>query len=136
MPGPAPKPREQRRNRVPKPRGDWQQPPALGWQHGEIPPAPDGMMLDSYDTWSTWMHAWWASHWTPDDLPGLRTTILLFDAVQRRDFNRVTELRQWMDGYGITFKGRQDRRWSPPQADELAPPQPAANPYAHLRPVG
>jgi hypothetical protein len=83
------------------------------------------------------MHAWFASHWTPDDLPGLRLTIQLYDQVERGDFRRVTECRQHMDGYGITPKGQQDRRWSPPKTQERpeVAETPAASPYEHLRAV-
>jgi hypothetical protein len=30
------------------------------------------------------------------------------------DFIRATELRYWLDAYGVTPKGQQDRRWRPP----------------------
>lgn len=83
------------------------------------------------------MAAWFASHWTPDDLPGLRTVIRLYDQLERGEYPRVSELRLHMDGYGITPKGQQDRRWSPPKPEEkpAAEAQPGADLYAHLRAV-
>lgn len=81
------------------------------------------------------MEAWFASHWTPHDLPGLETTILLYDQVRRGEFQRATELRQMMDNYGITPKGQQDRRWAPPKPADTPKDDPQADPYGHLRVV-
>ncbi len=83
------------------------------------------------------MGAWWAAHWSPDDLPGLNVVVTLYDQVQRGEYQRATELRLAMDTYGITPKGQQDRRWAPPKAAET--PETAAagpsegDPYGHLR---
>lgn len=136
MSGPAPKESRRRRN-VPV-RGDWQATPGVGWQHGPIPAVPDGLMPASVVAWDTWMRAWFASHWSPADLPGLRTVIRLYDQVERNEFHRSAELRMAMDNYGITPKGQQDRRWAAPKADEtpaVAAPATAAR-YGHLRSVG
>jgi hypothetical protein len=65
-----------------------------------------------------WMTAWFAAHWTPADLPGLRKLIRLYDATERGELGRSAELRQLMDNYGITPKGQQDRRWAPPKPAE------------------
>jgi hypothetical protein len=83
------------------------------------------------------MRAWFASHWTPDDLPGLRKVIQLYDATERGDLHRSAELRMSMDNYGITPKGQQDRRWTRPKADELpaAAPTPTTGKYARLKAV-
>ena len=81
------------------------------------------------------MASWFAAHWTPSDLPGLRQVIRLYDQVERGEFQRSSELRLQMDTYGITPKGQQDRRWLPPKEDD----QPAAkrkSPLARLRVVG
>lgn len=96
-------------------------------------------MPAAVEAWTTWMRSWIAAHWTPTDLPGLRQLIRLYDQVERGEFQRATELRLAMDTYGITPKGQQDRRWSPPKdepADATAedvPAQPSR--YAHLRSV-
>jgi hypothetical protein len=99
----------QRRN-VPE-RGEWQAADTAGWQHGEVPAPPDGLTSASVTAWETWMAAWFASFWTPDDLPGLRQLVRLYDQVERNEFQRAGELRLQMDTYGITPKGQQDRRW-------------------------
>jgi hypothetical protein len=100
---------------------------AVGWQHGPVPKPPGGLVKAARDAWSTWMGAWFAAHWTPDDLPGLRTVVRLYDQVERGEFVRAGELRQQMDNYGITPKGQQDRRWRAPKyQDPSGEPAPDA----------
>lgn len=113
--GPAPKPTSQRRGRQVQVRGEWKPTAGGGWQHGEPPSPPDGLLKASRDAWATWMSAWWAAHWTPEDIPGLRQVIRLYDQVERGEFQRASELRLQMDTYGITPKGQQDRRWVAPK---------------------
>ncbi len=83
------------------------------------------------------MHAWFAAHWTPDDVPGLRQVIRLYDQMERGEFQRAGELRLAMDTYGITPKGQQDRRWKRPEAEERPRTVEAGSgdPYSHLRVV-
>jgi len=99
-------------------------------------------MPASVDAWNTWLKAWWAAHWSPDDLPALRQLIRLYDQFERGEFQRAGELRMGMDNYGISPKGQQDRRWIRPEPEEAAPSSPprgkrraAADQYAHLRVV-
>ena len=116
-PGKAAKdPSERRRTNKPA-RGEWQATEGMGWQYGRLPDPPTRMLKASRDTWSTWMRAWFAAHWRPEDLPGLRHVIRLYDQVERGEFQRSGELRLSMDTYGITPKGQQDRRWKPPLYD-------------------
>jgi hypothetical protein len=133
----APKLNRRRRNKPE--RGDYIPSPGAGWQHGSAPAAPDGLMPASVVAWETWMRSWVASHWTPDDLPGLRLAIRTYDQVERGEFQRGPELRMLMDTYGITPKGQQDRRWLPPKAEEPATTTAEAtaedSPYGHLRAV-
>lgn len=94
-------------------------------------------MPASIEAWQTWFRAWFAAHWSPEDLPGLRQVIRLYDQVERGEFQRATELRLSMDTYGISPKGQQDRRWTRPKANEAPSPQQQQtdDPYAHLRVV-
>jgi hypothetical protein len=98
-------------------------------------------MPASIAAWQTWFSAWFAAHWTPDDLPGLRQLIRLYDQVERSEFQRSGELRLQMDTYGITPKGQQDRRWvRPEREEEEAPSSPqrraaSAGRYDHLKVV-
>ena len=138
MAGRGPKPKESRRRRNTPVRGEWTAADG-GWQHDPVP-APDGLLEPSRTAWETWMKAWFAAHWTPDDLPGLRQVIRLYDQVERGEFQRASELRLSMDTYGITPKGQQDRRWTRPAVEEDTPSQPqrqraVPDQYAHLKVV-
>jgi hypothetical protein len=118
--GPAPKPADQRRRRNEPERGEWQALEAIGWQHGPIPALPDGLRDATVEAWTIWMGSWIAAHWIPEDLPGLRQLIRLYDQVERGEFQRANELRIEMDTFGLTPKGRQDRRWAPPASESPA----------------
>lgn len=138
MAGSGPTPNQTRRRRNKPVRGDWQATPGAGWQHGPIPSPPDGLLAPSIEAWQTWMRAWFAVHWTPDDLPGLRQLVRTYDQVERNEFQRGPELRLLMDTYGITPKGQQDRRWQKPKDDPAPVAETAtteASPYGHLRAV-
>ena len=134
MAGRGAPPKDERVNKSEVPvRGDWQRAAGIGWQHGDIPPPPTKMLKPSRDTWDIWMCSWVAAHWTPDDLPGLRVVIRLWDQVERGEYQRANELRLQMDTYGITPKGQQDRRWKPPESDATTTAQEPASAYGHLR---
>lgn len=137
MAGRGAAPKEDRRRRNTPERGEWRPTEDVGWQHGEIPTPPDGLKAETLRAWETWMRSWFAAHWTPDDLPGLETTILLYDQVRRGEYQRATELRLSMDNYGITPKGQQDRRWQrpkPPEGSQDAQGD-EEDPYRHLHVV-
>ena len=123
-------PNVERRNRAPLTRGDWRAVPGTGWQHGEPPDPPEGLLEVSRKAWATWMASWVAAHWSRGDIPGLGICVQLYDAVERGERQRSTELRLWLDSYGITPKGQQDRRWvrAEPVSD-----RPRADPYEILR---
>lgn len=90
-------------------------------------------MPAAVEAWNTWFGAWFASFWKPEDLPGIRQIIRLYDQVERGEFQRATELRLSMDTYGITPKGQQDRRWQAAKIEAPAVRKSAARErYAHL----
>lgn len=131
-------PQETRRRRNKPVRGDWKPTTTSGWQHGAIPEPPDGLLAPSIAAWNTWMRAWFAVHWTPEDLPGLRQLVRTYDQLERNEFQRGPELRLLMDTYGITPKGQQDRRWVAPKPDAkpaAEAQEDADDPYRHLRVV-
>ncbi len=137
MSGPPPNVNRRRRN---KPAGgEWRPAQGRGWQGDTIPDPPDGLMTASRQTWDSWFKGWWAANWTLDYLPQIRKAIQLYDQTERGEFKAVSELRQWMDGIGVTFKGQQMLRWQPPKddaaAEEQETPQPGQR-FAHLRAVG
>jgi hypothetical protein len=115
MAGKGPAPSSDRRRANTPERGEWKTPSGVGWQYGKPPKAPAGLRRESQFAWRIWMRSWFAAFWTPEDIPGLRVVILLYDQVQRGDHHRASELRLQMDTYGITPKGQQDRRWKPPE---------------------
>lgn len=131
----APPKMTRRRRNVPE-RGEWQPTSMTGWQHGPTPGAPDGLVIASREAWIIWMQSWFASHWLPSDLPGLRKVIQLYDATERGELHRSAELRMSMDNYGITPKGQQDRRWEAPKAEPVTAKAEPGSRYAHLRSVG
>ena len=114
MSGPPPKDAANRRRRNAPARGEWQTAPGIGWQHGETPPPPTGLRKSSRDAWETWMGAWFASFWTPGDLPSLRVLIRLYDQVERGHLERAGDVRLWQSTYGITPAGQLARRWQRP----------------------
>jgi hypothetical protein len=130
--GIAPKDPDRRRNRSSPRRGEWKASPGIGWQHTPFPQAPDGLTEASRIAWTTWLRAWFAAHWEPGDLPALRIMVLLFDQVERGKYQRAAELRMWLDGFGVTKKGQQDRRWAEPTTVEPSTPKPPRQ-YDHLR---
>jgi len=140
-----------RRRNVPK-LGEWKPSAESGWQHGKVPEPPDGLMADSLTAWTTWFRSWFASHWAPEDVPGLLLVIRMYDDVLRGSQSKASDrasLHAWMRSYGITPDGQQKLRWLPPKTDEV-PSSPSqstkprrkaaaasdvASPYAHLRVV-
>ena len=128
-------PKEDRVNHHDLTRGGLTAAAAVGWQHGEIPAAPDGLMQASLDAWAVWLGAWFAAFWTPADVPGLRQMIRLYDQVERGEFQRAGELRLTMDTYGVTPKGQQDRRWKAPATDAPAADGSKPGRYSHLKAV-
>lgn len=134
MPGPPPKPPEARRSgHVPR-AGEWRTAESPGWQHGPVPAPPPGLGLEARRAWKTWFASWVAAFWFPGDVPQLRLVIRLLDQHDRKPSAALaTTLRQWMDGYGLTPHGRQQRRWRP--ASEGTGPEPVRRdpPYSHLR---
>lgn len=135
MPGRGPTPKENRVRRN-TPVRDWIQHDSTGWQHGKTPSPPSGLTTASRTAWKIWMRGWVSAHWTEGDLPGLRILILLYDQVERGEFQRAGELRLWLDTFGLSPKGATDRRWrspEPPSSDGGAPEK--GNAYRHLRTV-
>lgn len=133
MASPIPKLPAQRRNRNAPRSGEWRPSKGHGWQHGPIPPCPDGLSAETQAAWATWMSVGFAvSNLYPGDLPGLRVIARLHDAFTNGDMTRATELRLWLDTYGLTPHGLQQRRWQPPATED---PKPRSSTLARLRVV-
>jgi len=138
MPGPAPKPPEERRRRNAPEGGEWKAAPGQGWQHGAIPKPPSGLLKVTKDAWDIWMRSWFAAFWTPEDLPGLRVIAKLYDQVERGEYQRAGELRLQMTAYGMNPEGQQKRRWKRPEQPVESQPAAATagGRYGHLRVAG
>lgn len=132
--GPRPKAPEERVTRHEPQRGEVRTAEGVGWQHGRRPAAPAGLGPEARKAWGVWMGSWYASFWTPEDLPGLEVVARLYDAVASGELTRATEYRLQADTYGITPKGQQDRRWRAPYQlpARAAPAAPKASRYEHL----
>ena len=112
--GRKPKDPAQKRNRMPMVH-PWQPAEGEGWQFGEKPEPPDGLMQPTRDAWDLWFDSWWASFWKPADLPQIRLVAQMFDKGGRNELG-ASKLLPWLDRLGITPKGRQDLRWLAPTA--------------------
>ena len=140
MAGPAPKPNRRSRHKLA--RGPISQTVGVGWQYGDVPEPPDGLMPASLVAWSTWFAAWFAANWMPDDLPVLRLMVRLYDEIERGKTKAAdkAQLHTWMRAYGITPDGQLLLRWARPKAEEAPTSQSqrhlADDPYAQLRVVG
>lgn len=132
---PAPKDPADRRRRNKPALGEMVPASGVGWQHGVMPDAPDGLMPASVEAWRVWMGAWFAAFWLPEDLPALRQMVRLYDQVERGEFQRASELRLTMESLGATPKGQQDRRWKKPEAAPEATTATPGGRYGHLRPA-
>ena len=135
MPGPPPK--EQRRRRNVPAAGEWQPAPGYGWQHGKTPPAPPGLSARARRRWSDWFQSWAASFWKPEDLAAIEAAIMLYDKLMREPSSATaTALGQYLDRFGLSPKGRQDRRWKPPETQPEQEKAPAESSYRRLRVIG
>jgi hypothetical protein len=134
MPGFPPKPPEQRTGRHVPRAGEWQHAPATGWQHGAVPKPPTGIGRQARAAWPQWFGSWVASFWRPEDVHALRAAILLYDSMLEKPTpSTATALGQYLDRFGLTPKGLQDRRWRAPENTTQEEPQPTASKYRRLR---
>lgn len=89
-----------------------------GWQHGKRPAAPRGLTDIGKKAWRTWIDAWWASFYTPDDLPNLELAVALYDKAMQGDDKATSRYQTLADKLGLTPYGRNQLRWWPPEGDE------------------
>lgn len=109
--GRTPKLPEERRNRAVPRAGEWQQLPKEGYK-GPIPSL-KGLGL------APATHAWWkkiwrtpmATMWQPGDVPALIELATLRERLMDGKVTVAPEVRLRSDEFGLTPKGRQERRW-------------------------
>jgi hypothetical protein len=116
--GPAPKPREQRRDRHKKQAGDWVQLPPGGYQ-GPIPSlAGVGLSDSTYEWWKTIWRSPMATQWTEGDVPALKELAMLRELLLDGKMSVAAEVRLRSDSFGLTPAGRQQRRWMITEEDQ------------------
>ena len=109
--GPAPKPREQRRDRHKKQAGDWVQLPPEGYQ-GPIPAlAGLGLSNSTLEWWKTIWRSPMATQWSEGDVPALKELAMLRELLLDGKMSVAAEVRLRSDSFGLTPAGRQQRRW-------------------------
>lgn len=99
---------------------EYQSAPGVGWQHGPTPAPPDTLTEIGAVAWRSWFASWFASFWTPADLPVIELTAELYERV-RLGVTTPDKLTPYLDRCGITVKGRQDNRWSAPEVEQPTP---------------
>lgn len=124
--GPPPKMPEQRRRANAPAGGEWVDIPAVPRQ-GPIPEIPEGSGLSkAAKEW--WDEVWQfpvATMWTDQDIPGLLELAVLRERLMDGKVSVAAEVRQRSEAFGLTPKGRQDRRWR--LVREVAEEVPQAN---------
>lgn len=113
MPGPPPKPPEQRARRN-KP--TFEEKPSIEgktWE-GRRPPCPPGVSAEAKRTWAAWFDAWWSQHWTAADVPQLRLALRAYD-LAAEDPTQLPKFTPLADALGLTPKGRMTLRWLQPK---------------------
>ena len=113
--GPAPKPKEQRRNKSAPQRGEWVD--LVPLTEPVLPELPD-WPSDSgrcwhprtLATWSAWRDDPATSQYGPAEIAAAVELAYVHDAFVRGD-EKAAEVRLRMDGLGLTSKGKRDLRW-------------------------
>lgn len=112
--GPAPKPKHQRRNRVPLKRGDWVELRATTRKVPDLPSL-EGEYEWSERTQRAWS-SWWkdpaSQMWSGADIDLVEHLASVHEIwITRSTVQVLAEIRQLRDALGLTPKGKQDRRW-------------------------
>lgn len=120
--GPAPKSQSQRARRNVPARGEWIDLPTIG----DPAPLPDLPADRDYThhaeaTWTAWQQDRATTQWGPSEIAFARETLYLIDSLHRKISSVLAaEIRQRMDGLGLTPKGKRDLRWRVPAPAEVA----------------
>lgn len=148
MAGTGPPPKENRRRQNEPGRGDWVELPALNpAKPPRLPAAPrGGWAAGTKLAWKAWHTDGASTMWGPADRELVRQLAYLHHDLETMDATHgkaslAGEIRQRLDGLGLTMKGKQDRRWRVVR-DEVSdrrsegPPPAGGGRYGHLRVAG
>lgn len=117
--GPAPvDPSRRRRRNVPA-RGEWVDLPEV-WERrlGELPGPPERWSARTRAAWEAWACDPATTQYGPSDLAAVEMLAwVMEESVQGRV--KPSEVRLWMDGLGLTPKGKRDLRWRVAAAGEV-----------------
>lgn len=113
MAAPVPKPKEERRNRVPPQRGEWVDLEPL--EAPILPELPDGEWDDDVRRiWAAWRADPVTAEYAPADIDYALESISLRQ--QQGLVKSAAEFRRRSDALGLTPKGKRDLRWRIPGA--------------------
>jgi hypothetical protein len=140
--GPAPKPKDQRRRRNTPARGEWVDLPAV--DEPLLPELPKRVRGTgrwhprTVALWEAWRQDPATTQFGPAEVAGaVELAFLHHDACLGAE--KMSEVRQRMDGLGLSAKGKRDLRWRAPTehaAEDVEPTTPRPKPTRqHLRAV-
>lgn len=113
--GPAPK-RNRQRHGTPL-RGDWIDLPEV--RAPLLPDVEGEWGHHATATWLAWQQDRATTQWGPAEIAFAIETLYLIDQLSRRtSATLAAEIRQRMDGLGLTPKGKRDLRWRVPEQTE------------------
>jgi hypothetical protein len=123
--GRAPKLKDQRRNPVVPQRGDWVQLPTLEAQ--VLPGLPERSAIEgpwserTVRAWGAWSMDPASVMYGPAEVQHALDLAYVYEQwVRDGTAALASEIRQRLDVLGLSPKGKQDRRWLPPSAVEVA----------------
>lgn len=128
--GPAPKDPKVRRNTSSPQRGEWiTLPPASG----PVPKLPRGQWMPrTKAAWESWWKDSASTQWGEADRQSVVELAYLHGSLAEGRVTLAAEIRQRMDGLGLTQKGKRDLRWRVASEEEQAETGPA-KPLATVR---
>lgn len=143
MAGTGPAPSENRRRRNEPTRGDWIEIPQVNTAKApRMPAAPRGGWASGTKlAWKSWYADGASTMWGPGEGELVRQLAYLHHDLETMEGTHgkaslAAEIRQRCDGLGLTFKGKQDRRWRVTR-DEVAEAREGRSEeggrYGHLR---
>lgn len=111
--GPAPKALEQRRNHHDPIRGDWTVlPPLKRRALPTLPKREGGWSERTKRAWEAWGKDPATGMFGPSELQAAVDMVYLYERwVETESLEAAKEVRQRLDGLGLSLKGKQDRRW-------------------------